>query len=187
MTIDQWKLEEVAKLIEGRIVDDSERVEVCIKGTILGFPATLEAFRSSFPFGVTYFIEIAPVDKMKPMRDGALNMTLSPRLTRGIVSFFARLLLFEPKGQQLNEPRIKSNFITSYNIRDEAERFVNYPGVLEKLLRLEHYAKFSELLIRSDAGLSLSQPTAFKNLELDVCRETFKSLGELGQVLFEAF
>lgn len=187
MANDNWKLEAVANLIEGRVVDDSDRVEVCIKGTVLGFPATLEAFRSSFPFGVTYFLETGVLNKSQAPREGALNMTLCPRYTRGLYSFIARLLLLEPKGQQLEEPRIRANFIVSYNERQEAERFVHYPGVLEKLLRLEHYAKFSELLVRAEAGLSLSQPQAFNNLDLDVCRETFKTMGELGQILFEAF
>ncbi|HEY9785574.1 MAG TPA: hypothetical protein V6D17_09255 [Candidatus Obscuribacterales bacterium] len=184
----QWKLQAVANLIEGRVVDDSERVEVCIKGTVLGFPATLEAFRSGFPFGVTYFLEVGVLeDKSAPTSDELLNLTICPRHTRGLYSFIARILLLESKGQPVNDPRVRSNFICSYNTRQEAERFVNYPGVLEKLMRLEHYSKFSELLVRAKAGLCLSQPQSFQSLNLDVCKETFKTMGEIGQVLFEAF
>ncbi len=37
------KMETLAKIIDGHIVHDETRVAVCIKGTLLGFPATLEA------------------------------------------------------------------------------------------------------------------------------------------------
>jgi hypothetical protein len=47
--------------------------------------------------------------------------------------------------------------------------------------------KFTEVVIRADAGLSLSQPKSFNALDLDICKETFRSLAELGQILFESF
>jgi hypothetical protein len=46
---------------------------------------------------------------------------------------------------------------------------------------------FTEITIKADAGLSVSQPKSFDALDLDVAREVFKVIGELGQVLFEAF
>lgn len=188
MVAQQWKLEAFAKLIEGRIVDDSDRVEVCIKGTVLGFPVTVEAFRAGFPFGVTFFLETADLSAGAPPNDpDALTMMFYPRMTRGIYSFFARLLLLEAKGQPIDEPRVKSNFHCSYNSREQAERFVHYPGVLENLLKLEHYAKFSELTVRTNAGLSLSVSTAFNNLEVDIAKETCGAMGELGQIIFENF
>ncbi len=188
MAAQAWKLEAVAKLIEGRIVDDSDRVEVCIKGTVLGFPVTLEAFRAGFPFGVTFFLEIGDLSNgPKPVDPDALNMTFYPRMTRGFYSFFARLLLLESKGQPIDEPRIKSNFLVAYNARDRAERFVHFPGVLEKVLKLEHYAKFSELVVRTDAGISLSQSQNFNGLEMDVAKEVFETIGELGQIMFDNF
>lgn len=175
-------------MIEGRVVEDTDRVEICIKGTVLGFPATLEAIRSGFPFGVTYFIETKVIDDpSQPEDDSALKLTLSPRFTRGIYAFFARLLLLEARGQPIDEPKISANFLCSYNKKGEAERFVRYPGVMEKLFRLEHDTHFSELFIKGGAGLSLSQQKSFATLDLDVCRETFRTMGEIGQVLFEAF
>jgi hypothetical protein len=188
MGVEAWKLEAIAKLIEGRVVDDSDRVEVCIKGTLLGFPVTLEAFRAGWPFGATFFLEIGDLSKgYKPVDANALNMTFYPRMTRGIYSFFARLLLLESKGQPIDEPRIKSNFLVAYNTRDLAERFVHFPGVLEKVLKLEHYAKFSELVVRTDAGISLSVPQNFNSLEMDVVKESFQCIGELGQIMFDNF
>lgn len=188
MPAQDWKLEAIANLIEGRVVDDSDRVEVCIKGTVLGFPATIEAFRAGFPFGATFFLEIGDLsDGPKPFDPNALNMSFYPRMTRGLYSFFARLLLLESKGQPIDEPRIKSNFLVSYNSRDKAERFVHFPGVLEKVLKLEHYAKFSELVIRTDAGISLSQSSNFNSLEVEAAKEIFQTIGELGQIMFDNF
>ncbi len=188
MAVQTSKLEAVANLIEGRVVDDTDRVEVCVKGTLLGFPVTLEAFRAGFPFGVTFFLEIGDLsDGPKPLDPDALNLTLYPRMTRGLYSFFARLLLLESKGQPIDEPRIKSNFLVSYNNRERAERFVHFPGVLEKVLKLEHYSKFSELVMRTDAGISLSVPQNFNALEMDIVKETFQTIGELGQIMFDNF
>lgn len=188
MAVQAWKLEAVANLVEGRVVDDTDRVEVCVKGTLLGFPVTLEAFRAGFPFGVTFFLEIGDLGEgPKPLDPDALNLTLYPRMTRGLYSFFARLLLLESKGQPIDEPRIKSNFLVSYNSREKAERLVHFPGVLEKVLKLEHYAKFSELVLRTDAGISLSVPQNFNGLDMDVAKESFQTIGELGQIMFDNF
>ena len=51
------KSRSIAQALDGKVVDDSARVAVCIKGSLLGFPATMEAFRPHFPFGVNYYIE----------------------------------------------------------------------------------------------------------------------------------
>ncbi len=188
MAAEAWKLEAIAKLIEGHVVDDSDRVEVCVKGTLLGFPVTLESFRAGWPFGVTFFLEIGePSTIPRPVDPDALNMTFYPRMTRGLYSFFARMLLLESKGQPIDEPRIKSNFLVAYNVRERAERFVHYPGVLEKVLKLEHYAKFSELVIRTDAGISMSVAQNFNGLEMDVAKESFQCISELGQIMFDNF
>lgn len=181
------KLEMLARIIEGRVVEDP-RFEVNIKGTVLGFPATLQAIKAGWPFGVTYTLETQVIeDPNRPTRADALSMTLSPRMTRGLMAFIARLLLFEPQGQHLQDKRMEKSFIFSFNNTMEAERFVKYPGVFENLLHLEEYAKFSELVIKAQAGIVLSQPQNFNNLDPDVFRETFKIMGEIGQILFEAF
>jgi len=52
---------------------------------------------------------------------------------------------------------------------------------------LQLNTKFSEMGVKSKAGLYLTQPTNFNSVNLDIVRVTFKTLGELGQVLFESF
>lgn len=181
------KLDLMARIIEGRVVADP-RFEVNIKGTVLGFPATLQAIKAGWPFGVTYTLETQVIeDPNRPTRPDALTMTISPRMTHGLMAFVARLLLFEPQGQHLQDKRMEKSFIFSFNNTMEAERFVKYPGVFENLLHLEEYAKFSEMVVKAQAGLVLSQPQNFNSLDPDVYRETFKLLGDIGQVLFEAF
>ncbi len=181
------KVNMMAQMIEGRVVEDT-RFEVTIKGTVLGFPATLQAIKASWPFGVTYTLETQVIDDPnRPAQPDDLTMTISPRMTHGLMAFVARLLLFEPQGQHLQDKRMEKSFIFSFNNTMEAERFVKYPGVFENLLHLEEYAKFSEMVIKAHAGIVLSQPQNFNNLDPDVYRETFKILGEVGQILFEAF
>jgi hypothetical protein len=55
------------------------------------------------------------------------------------------------------------------------------------LTDLDNHAKFSEIVIKTDVGVYLSQPTAFNSLDVDVCSTTFKIMGELGEILFEGF
>ena len=43
------RVQEFAKVIEGRIIDDDPRFEVYIKGTVLGFPATFQGIRANWP------------------------------------------------------------------------------------------------------------------------------------------
>ncbi len=181
------KLEAVAEIIEGRVVSDST-LPVCVKGAVLGFPATLQALSPNWPFGVSYCIETEVVDDPnRPARESVLKMTLYPRLGRGLMGFITHVLLFESKGMPVPDKRLSGKFVFSYNDSDLAERFVKYPGVGEKLLALEEHSRFSEMTIKSDAGLVLSQPKSFNALDLDVCRATFRELAEIGQVLFEAF
>ncbi len=184
----QSKANAVSSIIEGRVVDDTRRVEVCVKGTVLGFPATIEAIKTGFPFGVTYYIETKVIDDPGVQPDpNALKMTIFPRYAKGFMGFFARILLFESSGMKVNDKKFDSIFISQFNDRHEAERFVKYPSVMDKLLHLQRYTQFTELIIRANAGVCLSQPKSFKSLDLDVCRDTFQQLGEIGQVLFESF
>jgi len=182
------KMEAFARVIEGKVVHDENRVQVCIKGTVLGFPATLEAISAGFPFGVTYFVETQVIDDPNRVEKiDPLDMTVCPRYVRGIFGFLARIFLIEPKGQKLDDKRMESYFVSAYNNSEEAHRFVRYPGVVDTLLKLEEYSKFTELRVRAGHGLVLSQPKNFHSLDPDVFRETFRLLAELGQVLFEAF
>jgi hypothetical protein len=178
----------IAKVLEGRVVNDEKRVQVCIKGSINGFPATLEAMRVSYPFGLSYFLETKVVDdpNSSPVQ-GALRMVLTPRTVRGLFSSILRIFLLEPKGQDLGVPRLDSAFIATFNEAQVAARFAKYPGIEESLLGLAKVAHFSELLIRTDAGLYLAQPKSFEDLDLDVCRETFRLLGTIGHIIVESF
>jgi hypothetical protein len=177
----------VESILEGKRVQ-SERVAVSIKGAVLGFPATLEAFSPQFPFGLNYVIETKVVDDpAQEPDDTVLKITFTPRMARGIMARLFRMFLFEPKGQPVDEPRIDSAFVCSYNNRDEAKRFGRYPGVAERLVALHRCSNFNDLVIKADAGLFLAQPVAFASVDLDVCREVFRLMGELGQVLFDAF
>ena len=177
----------IESILEGKRVE-SERVDISIRGAVLGFPAMLEAFSPHFPFGLNYIVETKIVDDpSQPPDDDALKITITPRIARGFMGKLFRLFLFEPKGQSVDEPRIDSAFVCSYNNRDEAKRFGRYPGVAEKLVALQRCSNFSELLIKADAGLYLAQPVSFDHIDVDVCREIFRLMGELGQVLFDGF
>lgn len=185
----QAKLQAVADILEGRIVDAQESgVAVCVKGSVLGFPATLQAISPSWPFGVTYIVETEVVeDPNKTRIDDLLQMVIYPRMGRGFLGFFSHILLFESRGMSVRDKRLESKFIFSYNDDQLAERFVKYPGIADRLISLEDYSKFSEITIKTDAGIVLSQPKSFNAVDLDACRVTFKTLAEIGQVIFEAF
>lgn len=182
------KMDGFAKLIDGRIVHDEQRVQVCLKGTVLGFPATLEAISAGWPFGVNYFIETKVIeDPNHPNQEGTLKLTILPRVARGLMQIFARVLLIEPRGQKVGDARLEKTFILSYNNIEDARRFCQYPGVYEKLIDLHNFAKFSELLIKADSGIWMAQPTNFRSLNPDQFKQTFKVLGDLGQIMFDIF
>src|SRR3990167_783790 len=182
------KLRAVADIIEGRVVSDDPRVAICVKGSVLGFPATLEAVHPNWPFGVMYYVETQIVeDPHKAQRSDSLELTVCPRFGRGWMRFFSHLFLFEARGMSVSDRQLEGRFIFSHNDAAQAERFVKYPGNPDRFARLEEFSKFSELTVRGDAGLYLAQPQSFRALDLDICRETFRLLGELGQVCFESF
>ncbi|HEY9716166.1 MAG TPA: hypothetical protein V6C69_01750 [Trichormus sp.] len=182
------KMETFAKIIEGRVVHDEGRVQICLKGTILGFPATLEAINAGWPFGVNYFIETNVIeDPDEEPDDQPLKLTLLPRVAHGFMKIFARVLLVEARGMKLGDKKLENEFIASFNDHEEAMRFLQYPGVSEQLIKLHRQSKFSEMLVKAGSGLWLSQPVNFKSLDADLFRETFKRLGEVGQILFESF
>lgn len=189
MSIDiDAKLRAAAEILEGRAVQDQPGVPVYVKGSIFGFPASLRAIGPGWPFGVMYFLETQVVeDPSRPGDERMLEMTISPRYGRGLWAIFTRIVLFESQGMNVGDKFMESQFIFKYNERALAERFIKYPGVADNLVKLERYTNFTEMQIKSKAGIFVSQPTSFKALSLDVCRESFRILGEIGQVLFEAF
>lgn len=183
------KAQTIAQFIDGNVVDDSDRVAVCIKGIVNGFPATLEAMYASWPFGISYTIEtnvvVDPGEQRGASRGGTI--TVYPRFGRGISSIFTKLLLFEGSGSPVGDRRLEKVFNFSYDDRQMAERFIHYPAVSEYLFNLERLGKFSELIIRPEAGIYLAVPTNFKALEYENCRKTFELLGFMAKALFEAF
>ena len=185
--VSQAKIETVAQLLEGRIESDGP-CQIFVKGTVLGFPAILQALFANWPFGVTYVIETKVIeDPNKPLDAKMLNMSILPRVIRGPFHSITRFLFLESQGLRLGDKRVQNHFVISANNKEEAERFISYPEVFDKLLRLEKMSHFTEMTIKADAGLALSQPKSFNSLNLDVAREIFNVMGELGQVLFEAF
>lgn len=189
MAIDlQAKLQAAANVIDGRVIDDSERVGICIKGIVMGFPATIEAIGEGWPWPTTYTLETNPVvDPNAREETYGAKISICPRVGRGFFRFFSNILLFESRGQPIGDKKLESKLIFSYDDRELAERFVRYPNVGDHLLALEHVSKFSEAIIKTDTGIYLSQPTSFKSVDLDVVRATFREMAELGQVLFDAF
>src|ERR1039457_5484232 len=106
MTELEDKVQTFAKIIEGRSFSDDPRFEVFIKGTVMGFPVMLQAIKATWPFGLIYTVETQVIDDPNaPPEANAFYMQLSPRVARGIFAFMAKILLFEPTGQQLSDRR----------------------------------------------------------------------------------
>lgn len=183
----EGKQQAVAKLIDGQVVDDSERVAVLLKGVVKGFPATLQAFSVTWPFDCTYAIETQLVENPNINPEEQAHITILPRMGRGMFQFFAHIFLFEAKGQSVKDKKLENKLIFTFNNKEPALRFVKYPGVAEILLEMEKYSKFKELVIKTDQGLYLTQGVSFKNLDLDMCQATFRWMSELGEILQEAF
>lgn len=178
------KAQQIAKLIDGEASFDTGRVAVSINGMVDGFPATVESLFPGWPFGTSYTMEL-DIDDEGP-RD-SVRLSVYPRVGRGLWSFATRLLLFEPSGQSVHDKRLEKQFIFAYDNPDLAERLVRYPGVSELFYQLESVSKFTELVVKTDKGVFLSQPTNFKTLEVDVVRVTFAHLSKLTEIIFESF
>jgi hypothetical protein len=181
------KAQDIAQIIDGRVVDDKDRVAVCVKGSVKGLPATLEAMYPNWPFGVMYTVESRVVEDPAKVGQPSARITIYPRMGRGFMSILTRVVLFESKGMSVNDKKLESRYIMAWDDSAEAQRYLKYPGVSEFLQQLDGEAKFSELVIKTDAGIFLSQPNNFNSLDLDVCRGTFRILGELAHILHEAF
>lgn len=176
----------VGKLIDGEPVDESDRVAICVKGKVLGFPAQLESFMVGWPFGVNYIVQ-TKVFADPSSADGGTKITLLPRLGRGPLSFFAHIFLFESKGMGVNDRNLERKIIFSYDDRDQALRIIKYPGIPEILLTLEQDCKLKEMTIMTNAGIYFNQGVNFKELDLDLCHATFNYLGQIAQVMAELF
>src|SRR5690606_4058746 len=110
----------------------------------------------------------------KPRDSEELTLQIMPRYATGIFAFVTRILLFESKGHKIGDKRFDSRYVTTLNDSAQAERFITYPGVIEKIEKLSSYTKFNEIGVRVGAGIYLGQGKSFNGLDLDVCKETFK-------------
>ncbi len=174
-------------MLEGRF-ETAGPCQIFVKGSVVGFPAIMQALFANWPFGVTYVIETKVIeDPNEPSSADSLNMSILPRIARGPFHSITRFVFFEARGMRVGDKRVQNRFVISANDKAEAERFIGYPEVFDKLQKLERLSHFSELTIKANAGIALSQPKSFNSLDLDVAREIFKMLAELGQILFEAF
>ena len=102
------------------------------------------------------------------------------------LSVITRFLFFERRGQKMDLSSLDANFVFKHNNEALAKQFVHSPGVADSIQTLEKQTHFNEMVIKSDAGVYLSQSTPFSVLELDQCKQTFDTLAKLAQVLFEA-
>jgi hypothetical protein len=180
------KLEETARMLDGRIKEPEagSGPAICVQGYVSGFPCRLEAFSPDWPFGVNYSIktEIAP---RNPGYE-TFALTVIPRMGKGLFGFVTKLLFFEATGIKVQDKNLQKTFIFNCENRSSLDRFLGYSAIPDALLKL-HALSFNELKIVSNAGLYLSQPKSFSKLDLGACRETFRLLAEIGQVLYERF
>ncbi|MBY0356590.1 MAG: hypothetical protein K2W82_01205 [Candidatus Obscuribacterales bacterium] len=182
------KQKTIAKLIDGQVVDSDGRVAVCVKGVAKGFPATFEAFSPGWPFGCSYAIETNLLQNPQSnANDNQAKISVIPRVGRGLLSFFFHTFLFESKGMPVNDKKLQSRLIFSYDDQAVAMRFIKYPGVADLLLTLESECKMKEMIIKTDAGIYLSQANSFNSMNLDLCKATFNFMADLGQVLADSF
>lgn len=186
MVEENSKAEALALALEGRVVDDSGRVEVKVECERLGFPVTVEAIRTHFPFGTNYYVNI-DVLKESNIESSAMTLLISPKVTKGIWNVLGRLLLLDARVRPVGDHDFDSMFNLDTNDYNTALRFIRYPMMLDKIKELHHSTGFSELHVRSTAGLKLLQPTNFEALNLDVAKEAVRVLGEMGQILFDVF
>lgn len=184
----QEKAEQIAQIINGEVKDESNRVAVCVKGVVLGHPATFEAIQPGWPFGVMYALESrrspsdVPVDERR-----VLKLSVYPRVGRGLWGLLTRLLLFESRGNPIGNRDLENLMHFNYDDRTLAEYFIHCPDVATNLVYLEEAAKFSEVVIKTDTGIYLAQPTNFHDLDIDLCLEIFRALSTIAQRMDQYF
>ena len=182
------KKQAIAEILDGKVVDDSSRVQVCIKGSMLGFPTTIEAFRAGFPFGVNIYIETeTEIERKKQNIVDPFKISIRPRYVKGLLAIVSRIFLFESRGEKVGNKEFESRYVSQHSDYEMAEKFIRYPGIIENINELEKISQFNELVARAKYGVFLSQSKSFKQLDIDETRETLKNLANIGQVLFDAF
>ncbi len=179
----------VAKLINGEVIDDTDRVAVCIKGVVNGFPAQFDAFMTGWPFSVTYIVESRVVESGSDQRDAedCAKISIVPRFGQGFWSIFSKIFLFESKGMSVGDRRLEKKMIFSYDLREPALRLIKYPGIPEILQVLEEDCKMKEMMMKTNAGIIFTQSANFEELDLDMCQATFNYLSQIAKVMSEIF
>jgi hypothetical protein len=185
MPENESKLQKLANLIDGQVILNQPALQICIKGIVAGFPVKLEAVQANYPFGVTYLVETNSFSKKT--NSESFKLVIMPKFARGKLSAITRFLFFERRGQKLDLPILDSNFIFKYDNGILAKGFARQAGAAEAIEKLEKQTHFNEMVIKSNAGLYLSQPTAFNALDIQECKETFMAMTDLAQVLFDSF
>lgn len=180
------KQDAFAHLVEGKVVDEHERVEVCIKGSVLGFKATIEATKAGFPFGTNFFIEtnVTGGDKFA---DPSFAITIVPKMAKGVLGFFTRLLLLDSHESPIGMRAFDDVLLAQGSDQGIMHRFLYYPGLADKIIALHNCSGFSEFHIQGGQGLVLNCPTNFNAYNFDSARETLALLGPIAQTLFESF
>ena len=185
-SLDQNKIEAICKIIDGRVIEDEKPSALLIRGLVYGFPATLEVVAPIWPFGVIYYIETNLIDDPDKQVESSL-ITIRPRMVSGILGFIGRLLLINPGGQKIGEKKIDNKYILSFDHKNNAERLLFYPGLINIVDKIQLECHFSELVVNLANGVFLQQPTTFNKLNIDVVRESYKNLGAIAQIIVEAF
>ena len=180
--------QQLANCIAGQVIPDQPGLAVCIRGNVKGFPVILQAVLTGWPFGVMYISETqdsATVSAV-PAENGG-RITICPRVGKGLGSILSFLFLFEGKSMPVGDSELEGQFNFSYDRRDLAYRFAAIEGIASQIKQLEQQTKFSELVIRTDAGIYLAQPTPFEKLSPEDCLETCRLLADMGSLLRQNF
>jgi len=180
------KAEALAKAIDGKVFDDSGRVQVSVKAEALGFPVTVEAIRPHFPFPTNYYVNIDVLKESTP-NSAAMTLLITPKVTKGIWNMIGRLFLIDAHTRPIGDADFDKFFNMKSNDYPAALRFVRYPMMMERIKELHTQTAFNELHVRATAGLLLVQPTPFDSINLDSARETVRMMGDMAQVLFDVF
>lgn len=177
-------LKELATVIEGSVVDDRPRVEVCIKGSTLGFASTIEAIGTGFPFGVSFFMV---TDVLGENRAPGKYLTISPKVVQGFLAKFSRILLLDGGAVKVGDSQFDQHFILRTSDSMWSRAFIKYPGMMRKLSDLFEVSKFSEFHFREKQGICVVQSQCLEDLSTDQAREVFRAMAPIAQVIFDVF
>lgn len=177
-------LERIARQFEGKVVDESPRVAACVKGNYLGFPATIEAIGTGFPFGVNYYL----VTNVTGAPSETSNvLTVSPKVIHGWLGIFSRFLLVDGGAVNVKDKEFSKDFVLRSNMGAWAKDIINHPGFIRKIEDLYNACEFSEFHYREGQGICVVRSQCLEQTSPEIVRETFRSMGVIAQVIFDTF